>query len=171
MARWQGGWRLVAAVLLAVIFSTNVPRMALAADDAQSVAARLGRGINVLGYDPIWWKPAKARFQERHFAAIRAAGFQTIRVNLIAFKHMDAADQLDPRWLQTLDWVVQGALDQGLNVILDEHDFDACSKDAATCRTRLASFWRQVATRYRRTDNRVLFEILNEPHGAVTVDV
>src|SRR5262249_54964862 len=61
-------------------------------------------------------------------------------------------------------------LAQGLNVILDEHDFDACSKDAAVCRTKLASFWRQVAPRYRHIDNRVLFEILNEPHGAVTIE-
>ena len=171
MMRRQGRWCRIVAVLLLMAVSTTVSRAALAADDAFIAAQKLGRGVNVLGYDPLWWNPTKARFQDRHFAAIRAVGFQTIRVNLIAFKHMDAANRLDPRWLERLDWVVAGALAQGLNVILDEHDFDACAKDAVACRTRLASFWRQVAPRYRNTDSHVLFEILNEPHGALTAEL
>ena len=62
------------------------------------------RGVNILGYDPVWRDPAKARFQERHFARIREGGFQAVRINLQAFSHMDAANRLDKRWFQTLDW-------------------------------------------------------------------
>ena len=136
-------------------------------DPFQQVAA-MGRGINVLGYDPIWKDTARARFQTRHFARIKAGGFQTIRVNLEAFSHMDASGRLDPAWFRTMDWIVDNALKNGLTVIIDEHNFNECGKDLAGCRPKLVAFWRQVAERYRNAPNTVLFELLNEPNGQLT---
>ncbi|OAX54301.1 glycoside hydrolase [Xanthomonas translucens pv. poae] len=132
--------------------------------------ARLGRGINVLGYDPLWTDASRARFRPSLYRAIHDGGFQTVRVNLQAFAHMDAANQLDPAWLHTLDNVVDQASAAGLNVILDEHDFHPCAQDAASCRTRLLAFWKQIATRYRNAPPSVLFELLNEPNGELTSD-
>ena len=125
----------------------------------------LSRGINVLGYDPIWKDPSKGRFQERHFAEIRRGGFDFIRVNLHAFEHMDAQNRLSPAFLERLDWIVREATEAGLSVILDEHDFNACAEDVANCRARLAAFWSQVAPRYRDAPQSVMFELMNEPHG------
>lgn len=125
----------------------------------------LRRGINVLGYDPIWEDAAKGRFQERHFDEIRRGGFDFVRVNLHGFKHMDANNRLSAAWLERLDWIVGNATEAGLSVILDEHDFNACAEDVPACRTRLAAFWRQVAPRYRNAPPSVKFELLNEPHG------
>jgi endoglucanase len=132
--------------------------------------ARMGRGVNVLGYDP-YWQDGPARFQAKHFAEIKKAGFSTLRVNLQAFKHMDREGRLDPVWLKKLDWVVQTALANGLVVILDEHDFNACSDDLNFCRIALRDFWVQVGARYRDTPNTVLFELLNEPHALLTPEV
>src|ERR1051325_4236584 len=53
----------------------------------------LGRGVNVLGYDPIWNDFTKARFQARHFRLIKQGGFDTIRVNLQPFRHMGPAPE------------------------------------------------------------------------------
>jgi endoglucanase len=128
------------------------------------------RGINVLGYDPIWSDPAKGRFQARHFQEIRKAGFDFIRINLQAFRHMDSADRLEARWLARLDWVVKNASDAGLAVILDEHDFNACSEDPQMCRKRLGAFWEQVAARYRSAPPSVMFELLNEPHAKLDAE-
>jgi endoglucanase len=133
--------------------------------DATAAAARLRRGVNVLGYDPIWKDPARARFQPRHFAIIRQGGFDFIRVVLQAFDHMDAQDRLDPAWLATLDGVVKQATAAGLSVIIDEHDFNKCSDDPDACEPRLQAFWRQIGARYRGAPASVLFELLNEPHG------
>jgi endoglucanase len=129
---------------------------------------KMRRGVNIVGYDPLWEDFAKARFHERHFRLIHEAGFQTLRVNLQAFGHMDAQNRLDPEWLKTLDWVVKNALANDLTVILDEHDFTACAEDAETCRTKLLAFWQQVAQAYRDSPAAVVFEILNEPNGALT---
>jgi endoglucanase len=136
---------------------------------AQNVA--IGRGVNVLGYDPVWTDPAKGRFQPRHFKVIRDAGFDTVRVVLQSFPHMDSANQLDPEWLKTLDTMVMAAVGDGLNVILDEHDWELCGKDAVGCRVKVTAFWSQIAPRYKDAPNKVMFEILNEPNSAVTPEL
>ena len=122
------------------------------------------RGVNVLGYDPYWTDVSKRRFQWRHFTEIRRAGFDFVRLNLQAFKHMDAQNRLDPAWLAKLDDVVRHAQAAGLGVIIDEHDFNLCSEDLAVCRQKLPAFWQQVAPRFANAPRSVAFEILNEPH-------
>lgn len=139
----------------------------LVANAAQAAprAASFQRGVNVLGYDPFWKEGGQPRFEARHFTAIRRAGFDFVRVNLFAFGHMDERNRLDPKWLKKVDWVVREASKAGLGVILDEHDFDACSNDVDMCRDKLGAFWRQFAPLYRNAPASVAFELLNEPHG------
>jgi len=116
--------------------------------DAFEQVKQMGRGVNIIGYDPLWKDFSKARFKERHFQLIHQAGFQTVRVVLQSFRHMDSENNLDPTWLKTLDWAVATALANNLSVILDEHDYTACAEDGAACRTKALAFWRQVAARY-----------------------
>jgi len=141
------------------------------APSAAEVARSLGRGLNILGYDPIWITPAWARFKAKHFAAIHDAGFSSVRVNLVAFDHMDGDNRLNAQWLSTLDWVVSNALANHLAVILDEHDYNICSQDPVACRPRLLAFWSQIAERYKDAPSSVLFEILNEPNTKLTDDL
>lgn len=135
--------------------------------DADDQVAAMGRGVNIIGYDPIWTGRGEPRFEMRHFEIIKDGGFQTVRVNLHAFEHMDSQNRLDADWLATLDRVVAGALAQGLTVILDEHDFNACAEDVVACRPKLLAFWSQIAERYRDAPNTVVFELLNEPNRAL----
>jgi endoglucanase len=131
----------------------------------------LRRGVNIIGYDPLWRDFEKARFHDRHFQRIREGGFDAVRINLQSFSHMDAANQLPEQWFKTLDWAVSNALGAGLAVILDEHDFNLCGRNAETCRPKLMAFWEQVAEHYKDAPNRVLFEILNEPNTQVTPEI
>ncbi|MFY9727973.1 MAG: glycoside hydrolase family 5 protein [Bryobacteraceae bacterium] len=146
-----------------------VGRLAAQIDPFEQIAT-MRRGVNIIGYDPLWKDFAKARFHERHFQLIRQAGFQTVRVNLQAFSHMDAQNRLNPVWLKTLDWVVKNALANDLTVILDEHDYTFCGKHADVCRTKLLAFWQQVAEIYKDAPPSVIFEILNEPNGELTTE-
>lgn len=152
-----------------------------ATDDASAAASgfvaidpfeqvkQMSRGLNILWNDPMWQDFNQARFKERHFQRIHDGGFQTLRVCLQAFDHMDTKNRLDPTWLKTLDWVVNNALANHLNVILDEHDYTRCGTNAARCRTKLLAFWEQIAPRYQDAPNSVMFEILNEPNRQLTV--
>jgi endoglucanase len=146
-----------------------VGRLAAQIDPFEQIAT-MRRGVNIIGYDPLWKDFAAARFHERHFQVIHQAGFQTVRVNLQAFDHMDAQDRLDPVWLKTLDWVVKNALANDLTVILDEHDYTFCGEHADVCRTKLLAFWQQVAEIYKDAPPSVIFEILNEPNGELTAE-
>jgi endoglucanase len=128
------------------------------------------RGVNIIGYDPLWNNFEKARFKERHFERIHDGGFQSVRINLEAFTHMDTANHLSAVWFKTLDWAVNSALTQHLAVILDEHNYNECGEDAAACKAKLMAFWEQVAEHYQDAPNGVLFEILNEPNRQVTPD-
>ena len=163
-----------AAALLALAAST----IAVPATAAKPVAPALKqsdqpfrRGVNVLGYDPYWNAGGKRRFEWRHFTAIRKAGFDFVRVNLQAFRHMDEQNRLEAQWLAKLDDVVREARKAGLGVILDEHDFDVCSRDVDLCRAKLLAFWAQVAARYAKAPRTVAFELLNEPHDKLNGDV
>jgi endoglucanase len=129
---------------------------------------QMQRGVNIIGYDPLWQSFDRRRFKQEYFQQLLDAGFRTVRVNLHAFRHMDSMNRMDPTWFKTLDWVVDNATSAGLTVILDEHDYNACGDDAALCRTKLIAFWEQVAPRYKKASNAVIFEILNEPNKALT---
>lgn len=153
----------LAALIVAAAWGGQAPV------DPLDQIVKMGRGVNIVGYDPLWEDFAKARFKERHFQRIHEGGFATVRVNLQAFAHMDAQDQLDPAWLKTLDWVVKNALANNLIVILDEHDFTVCGENAASCKPRLLAFWEQIAARYQDAPPSVVFEILNEPNSGIDV--
>lgn len=139
--------------------------------DAFDQVKKMGRGLNIIGYDPLWKNFEKARFQARHFQRIREAGFQTVRINLESFPHMDASNQLDPVWLRTLDWAVNNATADHLMVIIDEHDYTFCGENAAACKPKLMAFWQQVADHYKDAPSNVVFEILNEPNTQLTADL
>ncbi len=136
--------------------------------DAFEQNRRLGRGVNILGYDPIWGDSAPARFKDRYFKMIRDAGFDSVRVNLHPFKHMNDALFLSEAYLGTLDRVVTGATDAGLMVILDLHEYNVMAADPVGKKPMFLAFWRQIAPRYKDTPSSILFEIMNEPAGKFT---
>lgn len=152
------------ALLLAFSLSTTAADRPLSAHDQ---VAAMKRGVNIVGYDPIWQDASKARFQPRHFKIIKDGGFDTVRINLYGFRQMDDKLVLNPRWFATLDSLVNEAVQQGLHVILDMHDYERCFEDVQRCRQQVLAFWEQVAGHYRNASNQVVFEILNEPNRAM----
>lgn len=134
---------------------------------------RLGRGVNILGYDPIWKSHQAAHMQERHFRLIRQAGFDHVRINLHPFKFMGEGPEyaLSPAWLQTLDWALEQSAAAGLLAILDLHEFTAMAHDPAGLKPQYLAFWRQIAARCQGAAEDVLFEILNEPNSKLTPEL
>ena len=155
---------------LILLLLATLPALALPAGEPLSAAgqvAEMKRGVNIVGYDPIWQDPAKARFQPRHFKIIKDGGFDTVRINLYGFRQMDEKGVLNPAWFATLDGLVNAAVKQDLNVILDMHDYERCFEDVQRCRTQVLTFWEQVAAHYQGAPGNVIFEILNEPNRAM----
>ncbi len=66
-----------------------------------------------------------------------------------------------------MDDIVEAAIRNKLNVIIDEHDFDDCAKDADACAVILPNVWYELSEHYKNAPNNVIFELLNEPHDKV----
>jgi len=169
---------MVVAALLAVLLVS--PGWAAASDwlrglpsfhavDAALQARELGRGVNIMSQDRFFEADQGARFKERYFHDIAARGFATVRIPQAAFVHADAEGRPDPVWLAKLDWVVRAATQNGLNVIIDNNG--GCSTQGIACLEQTARIWRRLAQHYRHAPNTVLFELYNEPDGAITPDI
>jgi endoglucanase len=155
-------------MLLGLLLS--IPLAALAADGPLTPAeqvAQMKRGVNIVGYDPIWQDAAKARFKPRHFKIIKDGGFDTVRINLYGFRQMDEKMVMNPKWFATLDGLVDEAVKQKLHVILDMHDYERCHEEIERCKQQVLAFWKQVSEHYADAPPNVMFEILNEPNLAM----
>ncbi|MEN6575235.1 MAG: glycoside hydrolase family 5 protein [Phycisphaerales bacterium] len=141
--------------------------------DAFAQNRKLGRGVNIIGYDPLWKSRDEARFKAAYFRMIKDAGFNHVRINLHPFRRMDQSDDyvLPASWWETLDWATTNALQNGLMVILDLHEFGAMGTDPEANKAKFLAFWRQVSERFRDAPDTVLFEILNEPSRKLTPEM
>jgi len=134
---------------------------------------RLGRGVNIIGYDPIWKSRAAGRMQAKHFRLIREAGFNHVRINLHPFHFMAEGPDyaIQPAWLDTLDWAIEQCQSNGLLAILDLHEFTALAEDPFGLKPKYLSTWRQLSARYQNAPEDVLFELLNEPNTKITPEI
>ena len=137
-------------------------------DPAAAKLRAMGRGINILGYDGIWSGHIDAPFQLRWLKKIHDAGFSHVRINLHAFEHIDDVGALEPELLPRLDRVLRAAEDADLIAVIDEHDFEACQRDAALCERKLVSFWTAAGQYFAGRHPSAVFELLNEPAGELT---
>jgi endoglucanase len=158
-------------VAFVTLFSINHPSTAQSAS-AKDQNLKLGRGVNIIGYDhALWQDHTKGRFKESYFKMIKDAGFSAVRINLHPFSHMDGQYQIDPTWLETLDWVVNKGLESDLMLILDLHEYNAMADDPVAKKEMFLSFWKQVAPRYKDKSGKVIYEVLNEPNQKLTVEL
>lgn len=152
----------VVAMVGAILFAVAWPVFAL--DDFQQ-NARLGRGVNILGWDALWQNRDRGQFKEVHFKQIREAGFNHVRINLHPLRDgkPDGSGKLRDEFFRTMDWAVEQALANGLLVILDFHDDLAVSPDPEGRRKEFLDCWSAIAGHCKDRPDSVLFEILNEP--------
>lgn len=157
-----------------VIASTLAAAAAFAAFSANAAAVRqpvlpVGQCVNIANHleppQENGW--GGKRIDADDFKRIKAAGFQSVRIPVSWFSHSAATPPhaIDPAWMKRVDQVVTLALDAGLNVILDSHNFNLVHSDPSRGGPWLAAVWSQVAAHFKdRPTAHLWFEIENEPH-------
>lgn len=126
---------------------------------------RMGRGVNIIGYDPIWDNMSDARMKAKHFQIIKEAGFDNVRVKISPFRFStDEQFTIDPKFFNTLDWILEQALSNDLMTIVDFHEHETMEKDPIGTQPMFLAMWKQIAEHYKAYPNEVLFEIANEPN-------
>src|SRR4029077_2592105 len=74
----------------------------------------------------------------------------------------------DPKFATRVDWAVDQALTNHLNIIVNVHHYAAMDANPDRHLPRLVGLWEQIADRYKDRPAGVYFELLNEPHDKLT---
>lgn len=92
----------------------------------QQLQPAFGRGVNLSNAleaprEGDWG----VTLEEKHFAEIKAAGFDSIRLPVRWSAHAEAAApyRIDPRFFDRVDWAVRQALSRKLGVVLNLHHY------------------------------------------------
>jgi endoglucanase len=132
---------------------------------------KLGRGINLgnaleAPKEGEWGVKLKAEY----FKTIKEAGFQTVRlpVRWSAHAKADAPYTIDAKFAERVDWAIDQAVANGLNIIVNVHHYDGIDANPEQHLPRLLGIWGQISVRYKDRPASVYFELLNEPHDKLT---
>jgi endoglucanase len=151
---------------------------AWAGDDKTAAALRaanqkLGRGINLgnaleAPREGAWGVTLKADY----FKAIKDAGFDSVRlpVRWSAHAQAEAPYTLDPKFAERVDWAIDQALANKLNIVVNVHHYDEMDASPDKHLPRLVGLWEQIAARYKDRPAGVYFELFNEPHDKFVDD-
>ena len=103
-------------------------------------------------------------------AALREAGFSTIRVPVSWHEHVSGEDfAISEAWLGRVQEVVDYAIGEGMHVILNTHHdvypeyYYPNSENYEQSEKYITSIWTQLAARFADYDEHLIFESMNEP--------
>jgi endoglucanase len=112
--------------------------------------------------------------------AVASARFASVRLPVRWSNHaaVTAPFALDLNFLARVESVVNKLLAKGFYVVMDMHhyrqldsdplDDDESVVDSAVIDARFLSIWQQIAERFQKGNDHLLFELYNEPHGRLT---
>ncbi len=157
--------RIVGLILIGLVGTIATAQKIIDADFAFTQNERLGRGVNIIGYDPIWKDASLARMKEKHYKLIKEAGFDNVRIKISPFRFStDEQFTIDPIFFTTLDWAIDQALANDLMAIVDFHEHGAMGSDPIGTEPMFLAMWEQIAEYLKDQPQEVLFEVANEPN-------
>ncbi len=134
---------------------------------------RLGRGINMgnafeAPSETEWGNP----WQPGYFEIISDLGFDHVRLPV----RWEPADRsmanspytINQTFLKRIQQVVDSAINHNLLIIVNMHHHEALFEDPDGQKERFLSQWNQIAIFFKDYSDKLLFEVLNEPHGNLT---
>lgn len=106
---------------------------------------------------------------EKLIKEIKKMGFDTIRIPVSYHNHIDKDYNISEQWLDRVKEVVDWSLDAGLNVITNVHhdiEKEYYYPDSAhydNSEKYITKVWKQIAEKFSGYDERLVFELINEP--------
>lgn len=130
-----------------------------------SPGLNLGNTLEAIPSETSWGNP---KTTEAFFRAVKAAGFRSVRIPVAWSQYADEKHQIRPEWMSNVSDVVRMATRSGLYAVVNVHwdggwmEPTAAKKEEVN--TKLNRFWTQIATKFRDSDDKVLFAGTNEVH-------
>jgi endoglucanase len=129
------------------------------------VGWNLGNSFDGSPNETSWGNPATTQAM---IDAIKAEGFNTIRIPVTWQSHLGAAPNytIDPAWLNRIDEVMNYAFNDNMYVIINTHHegwIVPTYANQAQVTDELTKVWTQIANRYKNYSDYLIFETMNEP--------
>lgn len=130
----------------------------------------ISTGNESLDTEMSWGNP---RCTKETIKAVKAKGFNTVRLPTTWYPHMNADGTIDPEWFARVREIIDWCYEEDMYVILNIHheewinraDFDTAYDEMSA---KLESVWKQIATEFKDYDQHLIFEGMNEPRAAGT---
>ena len=153
------------------VFPTNSPdmqRITSTNTPAHVAALKFMRGVN-LGND-LEAPPGQdwgSHYTTNDFINIRNEGFDHVRIPAGWNYHVGAAPDytISNSFFAQVDFMVTNALNQGLAVIINIHNWNEFGMNALAYTNEFYVLWQQIAAHYSNSPPSVAFELINEPNG------
>ena len=149
--------------------------------DANSTGDNSNKGLST---EKSWGMPETSQAMIR---AVAERGFKSIRLPVSWHNHITEGTNytIDSAWMARVKTVVDWSLEAGLKVIINIHHdnlsesqmastYGFCVPASSSSQLKITSLnyiravWRQVAEAFREYDERLVFELLNEPRAVGT---
>lgn len=159
-----------------LLFSGLITVLGLSAQiTPQEAIKQMQKGINLGNtFEPPnegeWGNP---RTEEYHFDMYKDAGFDCVRIPVRWDNHTGktAPYAVNPTWMNRIEQVVDWGLARGLFIVINTHHDDWIKTDYTDAnKARFDSIWSQIAVRFKDKSEKLIFEIINEPHGLTKAD-
>ncbi len=125
---------------------------------------------NGLSSETAWGNPKVTRAL---IDAVKAAGFDTVRIPITWMGHFDGSNKIDIAWLKRVDEVINYALSNDMYVIINlHHDGNDTNQSWLTPApgnetemiNKFKTLWYQIAAYFKDYDEHLLFAGMNEFH-------
>lgn len=106
---------------------------------------------------------------EQHIETLKQADFNAVRIPVSWHNHVSENYSISEKWLSRVNEVVDWCLERDMFVILNIHHDNSTSFMFPTnqyleqSKNYISAIWRQLAFHFRDYDERLIFEIMNEP--------
>ena len=146
---------------MARVLGTNTP--------AHLAARKFMRGVNMGNY--LEAPPGQdwgSHYTASDFTNIRSQGFDHVRIPIGWNFYAGPAPNytLSNSIFGKVNFMVTNALNQGLGVILNIHNWDGFTTNAPAYTNQFYAIWRQIAAYYSNSPPALAFELINEPNGS-----
>lgn len=165
MKHWQETTVLMIFLLMTGLFTTGTAQIA-----PREVILQMQKGINLgntheAPTEASWNNP---RAEAYYFDLYKEAGFQCVRIPVRWDNYTGKTPpyKVSESWLNRIEQVADWGLERGLYIIINAHHDDWIKKNYSEAnKARFDSIWTQIATHFKDKPEKLIFEILNEPHG------
>lgn len=127
---------------------------------------------NPLDYETAW---QGSKTTQEIIDFVKSQGFRSVRIPCSWYVHCDANYNIDTKWMDRVQEVVDYCIKDSLYVILNDHYDNGWIERSFADRTEssvsrncfiLGMLWKQIANRFRQYDHHLLFAGMNEPDAA-----